>query len=186
MPFRRFRSNSRRPIQAQKNIVDAQGTLIADAAPSGQLLQTIVEGVDNPVITSNPSVQAGSTVSSVYLSLFFATKGNASATNPEVVDWYVIYDVAGRMSASGNFGAGADVLPIPNNAGSSVNKNQILHMEKGLVGDAADGSKMVFQGVIRIPRGKQRIGIGTKIQIVAQKQETDKFFCLKAIYKYYQ
>ncbi len=167
--------------------MDQQGILIADTAPSGQLLKSIVIGSDNPTVAANAEqVVAGSTVSSLYLSLFFATKGNASATLPEVVDWYVIYDVAGRMAASGNFGDGADVLPIPSGAGTSVNKNQILHMEKGLVGDAADGSKMVFQGVIRIPKGKQRIGIGTAIHIVAQKQETDKFFCLKSIYKYYQ
>ncbi len=186
MPFRR-RMSSRRPINSTKHIVDAQGILIADTAPSGQLLKSIVVGADNPIAGANPEqVQAGATVSSIYLSLFFATKGNASATLPEVVDWYVIYDVAGRMSAGGNFGDTSAVLPIASSAGNSVNKNQILHMEKGLVGDAADGSKMVFQGVIRIPKGKQRIGIDTLINIVAQKQETDKFFCIKAIFKSYQ
>ncbi len=186
MPFRR-RMSFKRPINAIKNIVDQQGVLIADTAPSGQLLKTIVTGVDNPAVdAATNEVQAGSTVTSIYLSLFFGTKGNASAVNPEVVDWYIIYDVAGRMSEGGTFGNGAAVLPIASSAGESVNRNQILHMEKGIVGDAADGSKMVFAGVIRIPRGKQRIGIGTKIHIVAQKQEGDKFFCLKAIYKYYQ
>ncbi len=186
MPFHRQRMGLR-PVNANKNIVDAQGTLIADTAPSGQLLRTLVEGVDNPSVDANTEqVQAGSKVTSLFLSLFFSTKGNASATVPEVVDWYIIYDVAGRMSAGGTFGNGSAVLPIASTAGESLNRNQILHMEKGLVGDAADGSKMVFQGVIRIPRGKQRIGIGTKVQLVAQKQATDKFFCIKCIYKYYQ
>ncbi len=112
--------------------------------------------------------------------------GNASATLPSVLDWYIIYDVAGRLSATPSFGDAADDFPFPSRVGTNPNKNQVLHQEKGLVGDAADGSKMIFQGVIRIPRGKQRIGRGTKLVLVAGKEADDKFFCVRTIYKSYR
>ncbi len=123
----------------------------------------------------------------LYLSMFYALDINQTgAGSVPLLDWYIIYDKGGRLtSGAPTFGDTAKDAPIPGATGSAINKNSILHEEKGLIGEKNDGSKMVFQGVIRIPRGKQRFTSGDQLTIIA-RANFDTVLCLKCIYKWYK
>ncbi len=136
---------------------------------------------------ANPEeVPRGCKINGFYLSLFFGLDVNQ--TGPAAVpllDWYCMIEKGGVLIANGSFGNGATQIPVPGATGLNQNVNQIVHEEKGLIGEKNDGSKMVFQGVIKVPRGKQRFTVGDTIVINA-RANFDTVFCAKAIYKYYQ
>ncbi len=187
---RRFnRGFAKRPINSLKNVVDQSGVIPAitdtllGAEPTGFGYNTIATAIDSgsPAVTATSSVAKGCTIKGIYLSLFLAEDTNSAATEVNLADWYIIYDKGGVMGS--NFTT--STLPTPGATGSHRNKNKILHEEKGLIGEKNDGSKMVFQGVIRIPRGMQRMTLFDEIKLVIRTNQAS-IFCLKAIYKYYQ
>ncbi len=136
---------------------------------------------------ANPEeVPRGCKITSFYLSLFFASdQNNTGVGEIELVDWYIFHEKGGVLIANGSFGNGGTQIPVPGATGLNQNVNQVMHEEKGIVGEKNDGSKMVFQGVVRIPRGKQRFTVGDTVVINARANFAT-VFCGKAIYKYYQ
>ncbi len=189
VPFHRNRGFSKRPINSLKNVVDQSGVIPAltdtliGAEPTGFGYNTLATAIDSgsPPAAQTSSVAKGCKINGIYISLFIAEDTNAAATEVNLADWYIIYDKGGVMGNSFT----TSTLPTPGATGSSRNKNKILHEEKGLIGEKNDGSKMVFQGVIRIPRGMQRMTLFDEIKLVVRTNQ-DSIFCLKAIYKYYQ
>ncbi len=165
--FRRGRGLSLRPINSVKNIVDT--TQIGVAAAT-------VTTVDLCVATNNytglvAECPIGSKVSSVYLFIqILPTTGTAN------VDWYI---------AKGNTATIA-AMPIPGATGGDLNRRYILHEEKGIPGNAGDGAApLTFRGVIKIPRGRQRMGEGDFLRVFIRGTDIHNF-CLKSIYKFYQ
>ncbi len=155
-------------------------------ALTNTVLQDLIEGVNLANRENRPNeVTRGRTVKGFFLSLFFASDVNAAAAAIPLLDWYCIVDRGGVLSkAVPTFGNTNEDYPIPGATGTAVNVNKIIHEEKGLIGEKNDGSKMVFQGVIRIPRGMQKINAGDKITIIARAND-ESVFCLKCIYKSY-
>ncbi len=175
---------AKRPVDAIKNVVDVTTVV---AAITNTVISRFVQTVDSPALSQLTAVERGCKINGVYMSLFFALDQNqAAAAQLLLMDWYVLYDKGGRLSTgTPTFGdTGAD-LPIPGATGAAVNKNSILHEEKGLIGEKNDGSKMVFQGVIKIPRGKQRFTSGDTLVLVG-RSNFDTVMCFKAIYKWYK
>ncbi len=185
MVMARF-NRSRHPIDSRKHIIDTQGIVTASTSEA----ITIAQGLDSADISVNANqCESGSTVTSFFLSVFYLIEGNITASNVPVINWYIIYDRAGRLHNNGSptFGVGTRDLPIAGATGLSPNRNQILHEEKGLTTSVSDGSTpMVFKGVIKIPRGKQRMGVGDKILLVHSAGTEPMNFCFKAIYKDYR
>ncbi len=171
-------------INSVKNVVDLSSVL---AASTNTVAFTILDTVDATTRGADPEeVPRGSKVTSFYLSLFFASDQNQTGVGEiELVDWYIFLEKGGAIIANGSFGNARTQIPIPGSTGLNPNVNQIIHEEKGLVGEKNDGSKMVFQGVVRIPRGKQRFSSGDTI-VVCARSNFATVFCAKAIYKYYQ
>ncbi len=183
MPFHR-RRDPRQVISSVKNVVDLSSTLVAT---TNTLLSTIIVGRDVTDRGTNPfEVDRGSKVFGFYRSLFFAQDVNAAAAAIPLLDWYCLVDKGGNLSGSApTFGNGVRDLPIPGSTGTASNVNKVIHEEKGLIGEKNDGSKMVFQGVIRIPRGMQKINVDDRVVIVARAND-EAIFCLKCIYKFFK
>ncbi len=179
MVFRR--SMGLRPINSIKNVFDASGIL---AAGTNTSLALVTFGVRNADLATANEVDTGSKVSSVFFEIFFYTEGGELANEVPLVDWYVIKDGGNSWGVTFN----ATNLPTPGATGTHINKRHILHEEKGLAGGgnlSLTGVPMVFKGVIRIPRGRQRWGESDVLRVNARANFATKF-CVKAIYKWYK
>ncbi len=162
----RFRSGLR-PINSVKNIVDS--TLIGVAAGLGSSVN--VATTVNDYTGGVADVPIGCKISSVYLFLQILP-----ATGTANVDWYIW---KGPLNINAT-------MPVPGATGGAIDRKYILHEEKGIPGNAADGAyPLTFKGVIKIPRGRQRFGEGDRIQIKTVGADVHNV-CLKCIYKFYQ
>ncbi len=171
------------PINSTKNIAEASGIL---AAVTNTVIGTLVDSVDAATLADTNGVEKNSSINSIFLSTFFVSEGGEVASEVPLVDWYILINRGGKIGST--FGSTGALLPIPGSQGLAVNKNAILHSEKGLTGggDASlAGVPMVFKGVIKIPRSMRRMIVGTQILICARANFNTKF-CLQAIYKWYK
>ncbi len=167
MKVARFRGRgmSLRPINSVKNIVDGVFLGVAAATVTTAILAATV----NNYIGGVTEVPIGAKVSSVYLFVqILPTAGTAN------VDWYVA-----------KFPSGA-IPPAPSLTGGNVFRKFILHEEKGIPGNAADGAyPLTFKGVIKIPRGRQRFAEGDSLKLFLRGADIHNA-CFKCIYKFYQ
>ncbi len=169
-----------RPIKSTKHIVEISSV---SAAVTNAVALTIVRGEDNPVLSNTNEVQPGNKVSSIFLSVFYIAEGGEIANEVPLVDWYIIHNPGNAFTTV--FDAGNN--PTPGATGSHLHKRHIFHTEKGLAGGgevSLAGVPMIFKGVIKIPRGRQRIGQNDRITINHRTNFATKF-CIQAIYKDY-
>ncbi len=172
-----FRS-PRNVINSTKNIREDSGII---AASTNTSISIPITAADNPVLANSNEVATGAKVTSIYLSTFFIAEGGEVANEVPLVDWYIIKDPGNAWGTTFD----ANNLPTPGATGVHKNKRHILHTEKGLVGggDASlAGLPMIFKGVVRIPRGRQRWGQSDVLRICARANFATKF-CSQAIYK---
>ncbi len=182
MVFRRFnRGMALRPIDSVKHIVETSSIA---AAGANAVLAVLADGVDTYTLADTNGVPTGAKIHSIYFSCFFQAEGGELATEVPLVDWYIL------KSPGSTWGSTFDAtnLPTPGSTGAHINKRHILHTEKGLAGggDASlAGVPMIFKGVIRIPRGKQRWGEDDQLLWCVRTNFATKF-CVQAIYKHYK
>ncbi len=70
--------------------------------------------------------------------------------------------------------------------GTYANKKNILYTTQGLVGDANTNPIPIVRQWVKIPKGKQRMGLGDKILVTIRNNTTDTLdFCGQQIYKEY-
>ncbi len=179
MVFRR--GNRLRPIDSVKHIVEASGIV---AATTDTVFLNIVDGVDTYSLADSDGVPTGSKVFSFYLSVFIIAEGGEVANEVPLADWYIIKNNANVFSTA--FGATSN--PTPGATGVHKNKKYIIHTEKGLTGGgniSLAGVPMIFKGVIRIPKGMQRIGEDDRFTLNIRTNFASKV-CAQAIYKHYK
>ncbi len=156
---------SLRPINSVKNIID--GTFLGVGAATTTFV-TLAKTVNNYAGLVG-EVPIGAKVSSVYLFVQVLP-----ATGTANVDWLVA-----------KFPTGV-TLPVPGATGGTTQRKYILHEEKGIPGNAADGAyPLTFKGVIRIPKGRQRFAEGDFLQLAIRGVDVYNA-CVKCIYKFYQ
>ncbi len=172
MVFRR--SLSARPIQKIKHVIDSEGAL-AGAANSVNVILQAVQATGSPFVPGD--VKFSATVNAFFLSIF--NIGATGSGQDGSINWYIAKAHA-FQDATTDF-------PDPGNTGSSALRNQIFHEEKGLAG-SADGSPMVFKGVIVVPKGMRRIRQGDSffIKLRSTDATNNVNFCIKAIYNEFQ
>ncbi len=144
----------------------------------------MINGVRNADLATTNEVDVGSKISSVFLEVFFYSEGGELGNEVPLVDWYILKNGGNSWGSTFN----ATNLPTPGATGSHINKRHILHEEKGLAGGgelSLTGVPMVFKGVIRIPRGRQRWGESDVLRICARSNFATKF-CVKAVYKWFK
>ncbi len=160
MPF--HRRGMRPVIHTRKEIIDSTLLGVAAATTSTVVLATAV----NDYVGTVGTVEVGSLVSSMFL--FVQIIPTASTEN---VDWYIA-----KIPAN-------VVLPIPGATGGTPGRRFILHEEKGIPGNSADGAyPATFKGVIKVPKGRQRFAEDDVIQLRLRGVGIHNI-CVKSIYK---
>ncbi len=159
-------------IHSKKHIFQMSQFTIAQSAISTQSIILAQEAVS----TTPAAVEVGSSIKAVYVELWL---GNASST---VVGSYttILYKNPG-----GNAGAsGAQLAALHD----YDNKKNILFTSQALVPPTDGGQVMVMRGWYKIPKGKQRFGLGDKIELVTRNNNStavDINGCGLAIFKEY-
>ncbi len=158
------RGNRLRPINSNKEVVDS--TLLGVAAATQSV--TAIAATVNDYTGVVGTCPLGAKISSVFLFVQVLP-----TTTTENVDMAIL--------KSPNLLA----VPTAGAVGGSVMRKYVLHEEKGIPGNAADGAyPMTFKGVIRIPRGRQRMAEGDSIRVLTRGTGIHNA-CIKAIYKWY-
>ncbi len=170
MVFRR-RSSLGNQVHSVKHVLDTNGVLAAGA-------KSIVPLTDVVAVKSSPfnpvEVDIGETINGIFLSVF--ALGATGTGQDGSINWYIAKARAGQDPL-------AD-FPTPGATGTSQFRSQILHQEKGIAG-SADGTPMVFKGVIVLPKGMKRQRDGDELFVALFNTDTTNNvnFCLQAIYK---
>ncbi len=145
---------------------------IAQSAVDTQIIVLAQEAVS----TTPAAVEVGSSVKAVYVELWL---GNASST---VVGSYttILYkNPGGNASAtSGSLAALHDY----------DNKKNILFTSQALVPPTDGGQVMVMKQWFKVPKGKQRMGLGDRIELVTRNNNAtavDINGCGLGLYKEY-
>lgn len=164
--YRRRGAMRLRPVNSVKNIIDS--TTIGVAA-GVQTKISLAETI-NAYTGANPKdVPIGAKVSAIYI--FFQILPQAAQGQ---VDMFI-----------GKFPPGVTV-PAAGATGGSSARRFVLHEEKGIPGTFNNGaSPLTFRGVIKIPRGKQRMAEGDEV-LIKFACSTAYDACVKCIYKFYQ
>ncbi len=152
-----------RPIvHTRKEIIDSTLLGVTAATNSTVSVATAINDYAGAVGT----VEVGSKIKWIYL--FVQIIETATTSN---VDFYVIKKPS------------AVVNPTPGATGGNVARKYILHEEKGIPGNSNDGAyPLTFKGVIKIPRGRQRMAEGDILQVIIRGTGIYNA-CLKCIYK---
>ncbi len=160
-------SNRLRPIQRIKHVIDAEGGLTAGAQSDTPLIKS----VDAPLIGNITDVVTGSNVSAIYLHVEVSHTSGVGRPN--------MY-----LSVMKNPGNNL-VIPAANAVGSNDNKRYVIHQEMIMLsGDAGNGlPRPIFNGVIKIPKGYQRMGPDDRLYVSLLSPTVVGDFCLQCHYK---
>ncbi len=167
----RFRNRmSMRPIQRIKHVVDTQGTL----ASGTQLLANVALAKDAPVLANTVEVVTGSTVNGIYLKVEVASNEVATAGLIPNVYMFIAKNPGGNIT-----------MPNANAVGVSDNKRFIIHQEMLMIENSGKGGnpRVLFNGVIAIPKGYRRFGPNDSLVIGIITPVIDIAFCWQAHYK---
>ncbi len=165
----RSRGMALRPVHRIKHVVDFSATLAA----ASTLTNILVDTVDAPVIASTNQVETGSKVNGIYLKVEVASN--------EAPDVGAIPNV--YLSVFKNPGNNL-TFPAPNAVGSSDNKRFIIHQEMIMLENLRGGNpRVLFNGVIVIPKGYTRFGPDDALSLQILSPQVDIALCLQCHYK---
>ncbi len=158
-----------RPIHRIKHVVDAEGGTTAGVVSVIDLIDT----EDAPVITGTNECETGSKVNGIYLRVEALHSSGAGRSNM----YMMIYKNTGDALGGAR--------PLPNAQGGSDLKRNVIHTEMIMLnGDAGNGQpRVLFNGVIKIPKGMIRNGPDDKLQCVLLTPTVLADFCLQCHYK---
>ncbi len=149
-------------IHTRKEVVDSTLLVVAAGVTSAV---TVAEAV-NDYTGAVGDVEVGSVITSLYC--FIQMLPTAITEN---VDFYVIKKPVGVAN------------PTPGAVGGAPQRKYVLHEEKGIPGNANDGAyPLTFKGVVKIPKGRQRMAEDDKILVVLRGVGISNA-CIKVIYK---
>ncbi len=159
-----------RPIVSIKKIIAGGGALI-DGTTATIPLANAVAGTAW-VDAADDLVPQACTIKSFYLSVFVYS--TADGTAAPIIDWYISKNPSDSLT-----------MPAPTAVAGNENRRFVFHQERGLAANTS-GTPMVFKGVIKVPRGFQRMGRDDNWAVRLVINGEAGFFCLQAIYKFYQ
>ena len=156
-------------INSEKRIVQVT---LATAGVGVVAVANIVNAQQDPSASSPAAVRAGTIVKAVYAEIWLI---GASSQPP----------TATAMILKTPAGASAPDATEMTDLNGYTNKKNILEMHQGLVGDANTNPVPFFRGWIKIPKGKQRFGLGDQLRFVIKSITEDTNFCGVFIFKAY-
>ncbi len=163
----RYRSMALRPVHRIKHVVDSEGGLTIGATS----VNAIVIAVDAPVLGSPTQVETASKVYGVYLKVEVSHTSGTGRPNC-------------YLAVMKNPGNNLTVVD-PTAVGIDDNKRFVIHQEMVMMsGDAGNGlPRVLFNGVIKIPKGMSRFGPNDRLVVLLQSKTVTGDFCLQAHYK---
>jgi len=165
----RFRSNlAIRPVHRIKHIIDSSATLASGAAT----VIPLVQSVDAPVLANTPECETGSKVNGIYLKVEVASNETVAGAIPNV---YMLI-----VKNPGNNLTGFSA----NGMGSNDNKRFVIHQEMIMLNNLAGGQpRVLFNGVVAIPRGYRRNGPNDVLNLVILSPAVNITLCIQCHYK---
>ncbi len=160
------------PIVSKKHFVPQTNTIIA----SGAILNVpVIEAVIAPAVANSRSVIEGATIKAVFLEYWM--RGNDSLGNASQQIFTVEKVPAGATSMTAGQSLALQSYP---------NKKNILFTSQGILGDLETVPVPILRQWIKIPKGKQRFGLGDELIINFASGGGAFRVCGMAIYKEYQ
>jgi len=178
MSFRNRRAARLRPVHSIKHVVDTNGGVTG----AGLSVTDVINTVANPDALLTPNACAfGSTVHAIFLNVQVIQVVAAGG-----VDNIYMYVYKNPGSDVGG--------PNPDQVGQSDRRKRVIHQEMIMTGSVLTAAsaipKVLFKGVVLIPRGLKRNGLGDKLQVVIGHRTGEATqqsnFCLQCIYKEFQ
>ncbi len=157
----------RATINSEKHI--AQVSFLNAAVGTPRNLQMAIATV---APTTPEQVRVGSVVKAVYVEMWFLGEGAANGTSICILEKVV----AGQAAATA-----AQLI----NLHDYPNKKNILFTHQGLTSFQAANATPVMRGWYKIPKGKQRMGLGDTIQLTVLSQVDGFNLCGVFVYKEY-
>ena len=156
-------------INSEKRIVQITLTNIGAGANGTNVF---VEAVQD-VIASNPThVSIGSVVKAVYVEMWLLGDGQQPNTATTIIQ--KLPDTSASPTA-------LEMADLNAYAG----KKNILELHQGLLGDANTNPVPFYRGWIKIPKGKQRFGLGDRMSFTVKAITEGMQYCGVFIYKVY-
>ncbi len=135
-----------------------------------QVNHPVITAVDNPVIGTSRDVQTGSSVHAIYLKLEVNATSSAALSN----FYLAVFKNPGQNLAN----------IAPNAVGINDDKRYVIHQEMVMLQQVTNSNpRTVFNGVIMIPRGYQRMGPNDSVTLNLLAPGTNMNFCLQCHYK---
>ncbi len=135
--------------------------------------EDIILAVEGTVANGVDEVVEGAIVKAVYIELWVLDAGNAGSAVVVLV--------------KNNGSAGGPTFAQMNALGTYTEKKNVLFTHQGLTpNDGIDAPRLVMRGWYKIPKSKQRFGLGDRLNLViANNSAQDLFYCGFATYKEY-
>ncbi len=169
MVFRRFqRGSSLRPVHRIKHVIDGQGGITSGAGTN----LTLILSKDAPVLANTNEVETGSKINGIYLKI-------------EAVRTSATSDVLGNVYLAVFKNPGGNIAnPTINSVGTSDDKRYVIHQEMVMLTQTANSNpRIVFNGVIAIPRGYRRFGPNDSLIARLLTPGVDINYCFQCHYK---
>jgi len=167
----RFRSAmALRPVQRIKHIVDSSAT----NAKGVNLVIPLVAAKDAPVLANTTEVITGSKVYGIYI------KAVIASNDPQDVGVIPNVYLAIRKNPAGLLATGSIA-----SLGDQDDKRYYLHQEMSMIENKGQGGNatVLFNGVVKIPKGFSRLGPNDLIEIIFLCPALDTAVCVQAHYK---
>ncbi len=150
-------------------MVDTSGTL---PTAGTQLDFNLIRSDDAPVLANTTEVLTGSKVNGIYLKVEVTCLTAVASAIPNV---YMII----TKSPGDNL-----TLPSASAVGGNDNKRYVIHQEMVNIDNTTAGNpRILFNGVIAIPRGYRRNGPNDKLYISIVAPAVKIAYCLQCHYK---
>ena len=154
-------------INSEKHIFQIPFNNAAIGSPSREVLITAVASP-----SANNEVRVGATVKAVYVELWFQGEGMGTGTSIAVIE---------KLPIGDNGPTTTDLITL----NAYNNKKNVFWTQQGLSGDQNTNPVPVLRGWMKIPKGKQRFGLGDSFTLSMVGQVDGFNYCGVAIYKEY-
>ncbi len=145
------------------------GTVVAGAVEN----QNLASAVDVAAKTALFEVEEGSSVKAIYLELWIRSAATAAASFVFIVEKRpsgLVFPTVAQVAALGDY----------------VNKKNVFYTTQGLTNDVDADALNLYRGWIKIPKSKQRMGLGDKLSWTLSAIGQSINFCGFVTYKEYQ
>ncbi len=157
------------PVHRIKHVVDSEGGTTVGV----QSVVDLIDTKDAPVLTSVNQCETGSKVNGIYLKVEALHSSGAGRSNM----YMAVFKNPGNNLTS--------VRPNANAVGGNDSKSYVIHQEMIMLnGDAGNGQpRVLFNGVIKIPKGYIRNGPNDKLQLLLFTPTVLSDWCMQCHYK---